>query len=451
MRQDQSAAIGVLFAIVVCASLFWYFYYFRTRNHQPIPTVVNNVIPQSIHKSSRGRSTSISHFLFPEVINPMASSCVDPGEDESKMQDVATEGITKEGYLKKKSTNLTKDWLWRYFFIKDGRLFHVQRHTDILRDKEFVNARLIANLVISTVKQISDLEFQIISPGQRSSSSGGGVYVLKANTQNETTEWLAAIRHEIEIALNQSIAPDGDLQTDTVSNVESIVNLTSSTKFVPGHQILDELHLRNPYCADCGAANPDWASLNLCIMICIDCSGIHRKLGTHVTKVRSLRLDKWTYNWIHLMLTVGNDQSNLVWEAKLALSDNDNVLKPSAVSSMEEREVFITSKYVKSDFAIAKEATLAQKVDYLNRCASAGDLVGTLRAIAAGALASPNSNGLAHTALHRACKAGHALCVELLCLNNAPLLSLDEEGQTALAIAEENGFTEIQEILQSHS
>ena len=40
-------------------------------------------------------------------------------------------------------------------------------------------------------------------------------------------------------------------------------------------------------------AGPDWASINLGILVCIECSGIHRSLGVHVSKVRSLTLDKW--------------------------------------------------------------------------------------------------------------------------------------------------------------
>jgi hypothetical protein len=47
----------------------------------------------------------------------------------------------------------------------------------------------------------------------------------------------------------------------------------------------------NCICADCGAEDPDWASINLGILICIQCSGIHRSLGVHISKVRSLTLD----------------------------------------------------------------------------------------------------------------------------------------------------------------
>lgn len=54
-------------------------------------------------------------------------------------------------------------------------------------------------------------------------------------------------------------------------------------RFVPGNDI----------CADCGQQRPDWASLNLGTLICIECSGIHRNLGSHISRVRSLDLDDW--------------------------------------------------------------------------------------------------------------------------------------------------------------
>ena len=50
----------------------------------------------------------------------------------------------------------------------------------------------------------------------------------------------------------------------------------------------------NKYCADCDSKGPRWASWNLGIFLCIRCAGIHRKLGVHITKVKSINLDQWT-------------------------------------------------------------------------------------------------------------------------------------------------------------
>jgi len=64
---------------------------------------------------------------------------------------------------------------------------------------------------------------------------------------------------------------------------------------VPGAVALEQLREipSNLKCADCSAPDPDWTSINFGILVCIECSGIHRSLGVHVSKVRSLPLDEW--------------------------------------------------------------------------------------------------------------------------------------------------------------
>jgi len=104
----------------------------------------------------------------------------------------------------------------------------------------------------------------------------------------------------------------------------------------------------NKMCADCGTEiKVDWVSINLGIIICIECSGIHRSLGTHITKVRSLTLDvtSFTPDIIEILLKVGNRISNAIWEARL-----DPGLKPGPMSTREQRLHFITSKYADRAF-----------------------------------------------------------------------------------------------------
>ncbi|QIX00259.1 hypothetical protein AMS68_005776 [Peltaster fructicola] len=76
--------------------------------------------------------------------------------------------------------------------------------------------------------------------------------------------------------------------------------LQDMTKTVPG----------NDRCADCATKNPSWASWNLGIFLCMRCAALHRKLGTHVSKVKSLSMDSWSVEQVENMRKMGNVNSN---------------------------------------------------------------------------------------------------------------------------------------------
>lgn len=64
-------------------------------------------------------------------------------------------------------------------------------------------------------------------------------------------------------------------------------------------------------------SDPQWASTNFGTLLCIECSGIHRSLGVHVSKVKSLMLDKWEPESIEVMLRLGNAKANQIYEANV--------------------------------------------------------------------------------------------------------------------------------------
>ncbi|XXG65980.1 hypothetical protein AAC387_Pa05g3548 [Persea americana] len=103
----------------------------------------------------------------------------------------------------------------------------------------------------------------------------------------------------------------------------------------------------NRTCADCGAADPKWASANIGVFICLKCCGVHRSLGTHISKVLSVTLDEWSDEEVDNMIEVGgNSSANAIYEAHLP----EGSVKPSPDSSHEERMHFIRSKYELQEF-----------------------------------------------------------------------------------------------------
>jgi len=96
----------------------------------------------------------------------------------------------------------------------------------------------------------------------------------------------------------------------------------------------------NKRCAECGTAAPRWASANLGVFLCIKCSGIHRAMGTHISFIRSVSLDRWKPEEIAFIQSMGNANAAQVWEAKLPAEYR----RPSSNESLS-LEKFIRDKY----------------------------------------------------------------------------------------------------------
>ncbi|XP_021915773.1 stromal membrane-associated protein 1 isoform X2 [Zootermopsis nevadensis] len=103
----------------------------------------------------------------------------------------------------------------------------------------------------------------------------------------------------------------------------------------------------NKYCVDCDAKGPRWASWNLGIFLCIRCAGIHRNLGVHISKVKSVNLDTWTPEQVVSLQQMGNSRARAVYEANLP----DNFRRPQTDSSLE---AFVRAKYEQKKY-IARE------------------------------------------------------------------------------------------------
>ncbi|KAJ2999695.1 hypothetical protein HDV02_002168 [Globomyces sp. JEL0801] len=126
----------------------------------------------------------------------------------------------------------------------------------------------------------------------------------------------------------------------------------------------------NKKCADCRKKDPRWASWNLGIFVCIQCSGIHRSIGTHISKgslicthclVKSADLDTWTPEQIENMIKWGNHKAQLYWE-----HDWPKDMAPPE-SNLEQ---YIRAKYERKQYAMKgpmpDPATLGEKQSVSN-------------------------------------------------------------------------------------
>ncbi|XP_025080568.1 arf-GAP with GTPase, ANK repeat and PH domain-containing protein 1-like isoform X4 [Pomacea canaliculata] len=203
----------------------------------------------------------------------------------------------------------------------------------------------------------------------------------------------------------------------------------------------------NTICADCGTPSPDWASINLGAVICIECSGVHRNLGTHISRVRSLDLDEWPSEVTKVMTSIGNAIANSVWEA-----NTKGRSKPTSSSTREEKEKWIKAKYEIKEFLpplpYIDIPVNQQLIDALVR-EDIRNIVIILGHAVPDDINAPYSKDDGRTALHIAAALGNVVYVQLLLWYNANVKVMDHEGRNALWYARTSGSAECTDLLSN--
>uniref|UniRef100_A0A672T2Z8 Arf-GAP with SH3 domain, ANK repeat and PH domain-containing protein 1-like n=1 Tax=Sinocyclocheilus grahami TaxID=75366 RepID=A0A672T2Z8_SINGR len=253
-------------------------------------------------------------------------------------------GSEKSGYLYKRSDGLRKMWQKRKCTVQNCYL------TIAHGTPNKSPAKL--NLLTCQVKpSLEDKKcFDLISHNR--------TYHFLADDESDCVAWISVLTNSKQEALNVALderKPSGENSVEDLTRA-----ITEDIRRMPGNNI----------CCDCGAPDPTWISINLGILTCIECSGIHREMGVHYSRIQSLSLDKLGTSELLLARNVGNSGFNEIVEANLPSPS----VKPSAESDMAIRKDFILSKYTEWQFAQRSGGSLETKRKYLQDAVHSRDV-----------------------------------------------------------------------------
>ncbi|KAG9493132.1 hypothetical protein GDO78_001184 [Eleutherodactylus coqui] len=364
-------------------------------------------------------------------------------------------GTEKSGFLYKKSEGIRKVWQKRKCGVKYG--YMTISHSTINRPPAKIKL-----LTCQVRPHVEDKKSFFLITHNRT-------YHFQAEDEAEAFVWISVLQNSKDESLNAAFSGDTGSNDNNNQLAKQIINEIRS---LPGNQV----------CCDCGAPDPSWVSTNLGILICIECSGIHRDFGVRYSRVQSLTLDLLSTSELLIAVSVGNTKFNDVFEVVLPTPSP----KPKATSEMACRKDYITAKYVEHSF-VDKERS--KSLHGIREAIQQHDLMALLQSMANGTdLSKPlhpvdnqdhveyplhfavymserNSlpivdfiiqNGGAldkvgadgQTALHSAVKYNKPDCIRLLLRAKASVNTVNHAGLTPLMLAQSLKHLECEELLE---
>uniref|UniRef100_A0A5K3FKS2 PH domain-containing protein n=3 Tax=Mesocestoides corti TaxID=53468 RepID=A0A5K3FKS2_MESCO len=218
-----------------------------------------------------------------------------------------------------------------FFLVSNNRTYHFQAEDD----KDFAEwTSVLSNAMQAVFNEAMN------SGGQGHASNGLDMY-----TSSHHSRGSSITGSEVDLLVSHAVAPSSLSRSSTGGSGDAANVLTGAQLHQAIQRIMRTKVPGNHICADCGRPDPEWVSVNLGVLICLECCGTHRELGVQCSRTQSLLMDDLSTSQLLLPRFIGNRLFNDVYESSLS-----ETTKPTASSDSASRRNFIRCKYQEKKF-----------------------------------------------------------------------------------------------------